>query len=109
MLRITTLDIEGESFTIQQLSAFRVLGLERKTRSIKENNDEMIGLVVDTLQRCVLVSEDNPVKRFATEADMEEADISLPQMIKLKEAIIDFSQQPADGGSLTEVADAIKN
>lgn len=108
MLRIKTVDVEGESFTIQQLSAFRVMSLERKAREAAGDNDAMVAMIVDTLQRCVLVSESEPQPRYKSDADMD--DMSLPQMIALKEAIIEFSQEPVAGGSLKDaVEDEVKN
>jgi hypothetical protein len=94
MLRITTTTVCGEEFTIRQLSAFRVLGMERKAQAAAADNVKAAEMIADTLQRAVLVSEDNPVPRYKTEEDMDE--LSLPQMIRLNEAIMKFSQE-SDG------------
>lgn len=108
MLRIKTTEVEGESFTIQQMSAFRVMSLERKAREAAGDNDAMVAMIVDTLQRCVLVSESDPQPRYMSDEDMD--DLSLPQMIALKEAIIEFSQEPVAGGKLADaVEDEVKN
>lgn len=107
MLRITTKEVEGESFTIQQLSAFRVLAMEKKAKEAAADNAAAVAMIVDTLQRSVLVSEADPVPRYKTEADMDS--LNLPQMIKLNELIIAFSQEPADGKTLADVEAEVKN
>lgn len=107
MLRIKTTEVEGESFTIQQLSAFRVLAMEKKAKEAAADNAAAVEMIVDNLQRSVLVSEENPVPRYKTEADMDS--LNLPQMIKLNGLIIEFSQEPADGKTLSDVESEIKN
>lgn len=107
MLRIKTTDVEGESFTIQQLSAFRILHMESKAKESAGDNAAAVAMIVDNLKRSVLVSEEDPVPRYKTEADMDS--LNLPQMIKLNELIIAFSQEPKDGKTLAEVEDSVKN